>query len=185
MTEDQNAAERRSIARTAALTCFITLTVFGLSGTMLFRLFGITLPAFKIAGGVLLIWTAKDMLQARQSPTKEVAEEREEGCQKSEIGTIPLGLPMLAGPGSLSTVMVLVGQSPSWWHTLPVFTAILVTSLSCYWVLAGAERVRGYLGETGIRVLMRLMGLVLMAVAIQFVISALADLNLVARPVLP
>ena len=107
-------------------------------------------------------------------------EERLEAQEKEEVGVSPLGIPMLAGPGALSTVMVLMGQSAHWWQAIPIYAAIAITAVVSYFTLAGANRVRGYLGETGIRVLGRLMGLVLMAIAVQFVLNGLADVPFVA-----
>jgi multiple antibiotic resistance protein len=179
MTARVNEEKRRRMARQAAWTCFLVLSIFSLAGTLIFKLFGITLPAFKIAGGLVLFLVAVQMLQARRSGTQEVEEERLEGTEKEEIGVTPLGIPMLAGPGAISTVMVLVGQSRDWWQVLPVFAAIGVTALVSYYVLAGANRVRRLLGETGIRILMRLMGLVLAAIAVQFVINGFVDLGII------
>ena len=105
-------------------------------------------------------------------------EERLEAQEKEEVGVSPLGIPMLAGPGALSTVMVLMGQSAHWWQAIPIYAAIAITAVVSYFTLAGANRVRGYLGETGIRVLGRLMGLVLMAIAVQFVLNGLADVQI-------
>ena len=88
---------------------------------------------------------------------------------------------MLAGPGAISTVMVLMGQSRNWWSAIPVFVAIAVTALASYFILASANRVRGLLGEIGIRVLIRLMGLVLVAIAVQFFINGCSDLGVIPR----
>jgi multiple antibiotic resistance protein len=118
------------------------------------------------------------MLQARQSPTKVSPEETEEGATKDDASIIPLGLPMLAGPGAISTVMVLVGESHSVWQHGVIYAAILLTSFVSYLVLAGANRVRRYLGDTGIRIMTRLMGLLLVALAVQFVANGLTDFGL-------
>ncbi len=178
MTADDSEDKRRRMARHAAWTCFLVLSLFSLAGSLIFQLFSITLPAFKIAGGLLLFLVAIDMLQARRSGTQEVTEERLEGTAKEEVGVTPLGIPMLAGPGAISTAMVLMGQYRDWWHAIPVFLAIGITALASYYVLAGANRVRKYLGEIGIRILMRLMGLVLTAIAVQFVLNGFGDLGL-------
>ncbi len=177
MTAEDSEEKRRRAARQAAWTCFVVLTAFSLAGGLIFKLFGITLPAFKIAGGLVLFVVAYDMLQARRSGTQEVTEERLEGAQKDEIGVTPMGVPMLAGPGAMSTVMVLMGQSRNWWHIIPVLSAVAITALASYYTLAGANQVRRYLGETGIRIMMRLMGLVLTAIAVQFVLNGLIDLG--------
>lgn len=179
MTGGAEQGERRRMARRAAWTCFIVLAAFALAGSLIFKVFGITLPAFEIAGGVILLLIGIDMLQARRSHTQETAPEAEEGANKEDAGIIPLGIPMLAGPGAISTVMVLVGEPHEWWQIIPVFAAIAVTSLASYLILAGADRVRRYLGESGIRILMRLMGLLLTAIAVQFIVNGLTGLGLV------
>ena len=181
MTAEDDEPKRRRMARQAAWTCLLVLSLFSLAGSLIFKLLNITLPAFKIGGGIILFLVAFDMLQARRSGTQEVTEERQEGAEKEEIGVTPLGIPMLAGPGAISTVMVLMGQSRNWWQAVPVFAAIGITALVSYYVLAGANRVRRFLGETGIRILMRLMGLVLTALAVQFVLNGMMDLQIISR----
>lgn len=179
MTVGAEQHARRRMARRASITCAIVLSSFALAGSLIFKLFGITLPAFKIAGGVILFLIGIEMLQARRSSTQETPGETQEGVEKEDVGIIPLGIPMLAGPGAISSVMVLMGQTPKWWQAVPVFIAIGITSVSSYIILAGADRVRRYLGETGIRILMRMMGLLLTAIAVQFVINGLGDLGLI------
>src|SRR5436853_1286490 len=181
MTADASPASRRHMAARASWTCFIVLCAFGLMGSWIFRIFGITLPAFEIAGGLILLLIGIDMLQARRSKTQEVAMETREGVEKEDVGITPLGIPMLAGPGAISTVMVLLGPSPRIWQAIPVFVAIAVTSFASYLVLAGAERLRRQLGETGIRILMRLMGLLLTAIAVQFFLNGLQHLGAIPK----
>jgi multiple antibiotic resistance protein len=185
MTAGYDRQRRKQMARRAALTCVVILSVFATVGKYLFRLFGISLPAFKLAGGLLLLMVALDMLQARRSRTRETPEEQSDACATEDVGIIPMGIPMLAGPGSISTVMVLVGQAPTWEHALPVLGGIVITSAICYFVLASADRVEDMLGETGIRVVTRLMGLVLTAIAFQFFVSALVDMHVIAPVPLP
>jgi len=179
ITSDADTEYRRRMARRAAWTCFLVLCSFSLAGTLIFKLFGITLPAFKIAGGVILLLIGMDMLQARRSKTKETPTETQEGVEKEDVGLIPLGVPMLAGPGSISTVMVLASGASAWWYAVPILVAIAITAVSSYWILAAADRVRGYLHETGIGILSRLMGLLLTAIAVQFILNGLADVGLV------
>jgi multiple antibiotic resistance protein len=153
-------------------------------GQLIFRLFGITLPAFEIAGGLILLLIGLDMLQAKRSATQEAMGDTEEASQKEDAGIVPLGIPMLAGPGAISSVMVLVGQAPgAWrWEMGAILGAIALTSLVSYWVLAGAGSVRRVMGETGIRVLVRVMGLLLVALAMQYFVNGLTDLGLIAKP---
>lgn len=179
MTGDTGTIKRRSMARRAALTCAAVLCVFAVAGSFIFRIFGITLPAFKIAGGIILLQIGIDMLQARRSGTNETPGEAAEGAAKDDASIIPLGIPMLAGPGAISTVMVLVGQSHTWWQHATIYASILLTSLLSYIILSAASRVRNFLGETGIRILMRLMGLLLTAIGVQFVLNGLSDIGLI------
>ena len=183
ITEGGDAARRKRMARKGALTCFIVLTSFAVGGQLLFRLFGITLPAFEIAGGLILLLIGLDMLQAKRSATQEASGDTEEAAHKEDAGIVPLGLPMLAGPGAISTVMGLVGPTAGlWrWEMGAILGSIALTSLASYWVLAGAGRVLKVLGETGIRVLVRVMGLLLVALAMQYFVNGLTDLGLIAR----
>ena len=179
MTSDSVGTRRRRMALRAAWTCFTVLAVFSIAGNFIFSLFGITLPAFKIAGGIILGLIGLDMVQARRSPTKETPGDTEESLEKEDVGIIPLGIPMLAGPGSISTVMVLVSQSADWKHKAIIFSTILLTSAISFAVLAAADRVRSFLGDTGIRILTRMMGLLLTAIAVQFILNGLKDLGVV------
>lgn len=181
VTADSTPPERRGVARRSAFTCAIVLCSFALAGSLIFKMFGITLPAFKIAGGIILMGIGLDMLQAKQSGTKATAEEQQEGAEKQDASIIPLGMPMLAGPGAISTVMVLVGESHSVWQHAIIYATILLTSFLSFMILAGADGVRKYLGETGIRILMRLMGLLLVALAVQFIANGLTDFGLLKQ----
>ncbi len=173
MTVRDSPAQRRVLARRGAWTCAITLTLFALGGSMIFTIFGITIGAFKIAGGVLMGLNALDMVQARRSQQRETAVETAEGIQKDDIGILPLGVPMLAGPGAISTVMVLALGAKTLAATVAVYVSIVVTSLLTYFVLSAASLVERRLGQTGMRILTRLMGLVLSAIAVQFILDGI------------
>jgi multiple antibiotic resistance protein len=181
ITAGADAARRRGMARRAALTCFIVLTSFALAGRWIFQLFGIKLPAFEIAGGLILLLIGIDMLGAKRSPTQESGGETEEAAAKDDAGIVPLGIPMLSGPGAISSVMVLVGQADKLWEWCSIIGAIGITAWASYGVLAGADRVRRGLGDTGIRILVRIMGLLLVALAVQFFVNGLTDLGVIAR----
>src|SRR5204862_5432039 len=173
MTERDSPAMRRVLARRGAWTCAITLTLFALGGSLIFKLFGITIGAFKIAGGVLIGLNALDMVQARRSSQRETPAEKAEGTAKEDIGILPLGVPMLAGPGAISTVMVLALGTKTLAATVAVYVSIVVTSLLTYFVLSAASLVERRLGQTGMRILTRLMGLVLLAIAVQFILDGI------------
>jgi MarC family membrane protein len=173
MTERDSPEQRRLLARRGAWTCAITLTLFALGGSIIFTIFGITIGAFKIAGGVLIGLNALDMVQARRSQQRETPVEKAEGIQKEDIGIIPLGVPMLAGPGAISTVMVLALGAKGPPTMAAVYVSIVLTALISYSVLAGASMLERRLGQTGMRILTRLMGLVLSAIAVQFIIDGI------------
>ncbi|HEX9215460.1 MAG TPA: NAAT family transporter [Gemmatimonadales bacterium] len=173
MTERDAPAQRRVLARRGAWTCAITLIAFALGGSLIFKIFGITIGAFKIAGGVLIGLNALDMVQARRSQQRETAVEKAEGIQKEDIGIMPLGLPMLAGPGAISTVMVLALGAKSVAAMAAVYISIVLTALITFLVLSAASMVERRLGQTGMRILTRLMGLVLCAIAAQFIIDGI------------
>ena len=181
ITAGADREKRKRIAGKACLTCFLVLAAFALGGQLLFKMFGITLPAFEIAGGLILMLIGIDMLEARRSPTQESTSETEEAAHKEDAGIVPLGVPMLAGPGAISSVMVMVGQAASHWQVAAILGSIAVTATASYGVLSGAERLQKLLGETGIRILVRIMGLLLVALAMQFFVNGLTVLGVIPR----
>jgi multiple antibiotic resistance protein len=181
ITSGVDSKRRKRMAFKASLTCFIVLTSFALAGQFIFSLFGIKLPAFEIAGGLILLLIGIDMLEAKRSPTQESTDETQEAASKEDAGIVPLGIPMLAGPGAISSVMVLVGQAPSHWQMFAIIGSIGITAFASYGVLNSADRLRRLLGETGIRILVRIMGLLLVALAVQFFVNGLTDLGVITR----
>jgi multiple antibiotic resistance protein len=161
ITAGASPERRKRMAGKACLTCFIVLACFALAGQFIFKMFGITLPAFEIAGGLILMLIGIDMLEAKRSPTQESTNDAEEATHKEDAGIVPLGIPMLAGPGAISSVMVMVGQATSYWQMGAILGSIAITAGASYGVLSGAERLQRVLGETGIRILVRIMGLLL------------------------
>jgi multiple antibiotic resistance protein len=182
ITEGADPARRRRIARKGSLTALIVLSTFAFAGEGIFRLFGITLPAFELAGGIVLLLIGLDMLEAKRSATQEVAGDTVAAAQKEDAGIVPLGVPMLAGPGAITSVMVLVGQAQSKWQMAAILISIAVTALVCYLVLGHSNLVVKVLGDTGIRILVRVMGLLLVALAAQYFVNGLADLGVIAHP---
>jgi multiple antibiotic resistance protein len=182
VTAGADRQRRRRMAWKASVTAWVVLSLFALAGEWIFRLFGITLPAFEIAGGVILLLIGLDMLEAKRSPTQETGGDTEAAASKEDAGIVPLGIPMLAGPGSITSVMVLVGQAQGRWALMGVILgAILVTAVICYLVLGNSDRVARGLGETGIRILVRIMGLLLVALAVQYFVNGMVDLGVIAK----
>jgi len=174
---------RRAMALKASVTAWVALSAFALLGRYLFQMFGITLPAFEIAGGIILLLIGLDMLEAKRSPTQEVSGDAEEAASKEDAGIVPLGIPMLAGPGSITSVMVLVGQAQNSLQIGIILGAIAVTAAVCFFVLGNSDKVATVLGDTGIRILVRIMGLLLVALAVQYFVNGMADLGVLAKPV--
>ena len=181
ITAGVDPTKRKRMAGKASLTCFIVLASFAFAGQFIFKMFGITLPAFEFAGGLILMLIGIDMLEAKRSPTQESSNEAEEASHKEDAGIVPLGIPMLAGPGAISSVMVMVGQAASYWQMGAILGSIAVTAFASYGVLSGAERLQKILGETGIRILVRIMGLLLVALAMQFFVNSLTVLGVIPR----
>lgn len=174
ITADETAEQRRSTALRASVAMALLLVVFAVGGRWIFQAFGITLPAFRIAGGLILWFVAADMLQAERK-TRESSEELAEGQRKEDVALTPLAIPILAGPGAISTVMVLAGEAEDLSHGAVVYGAILLTALVTWMVLLLGERLVVRLGQTGIRVVTRVMGLLLAAVATQFIVTGLQE----------
>jgi multiple antibiotic resistance protein len=177
MTAEDGPEKRRQTAQRAAVAAFLVLTLFALAGALLFRALGITLGAFKVAGGVLLLIMAVDMLRTRPSPARITDLEVEAGVAKEDVAIVPLAMPLLAGPGSIATVVVLMGRARAHqaWRVIPVLSAIAVTCVASYLILAGASRVDRVLGRTGMKILERVAGLLLAAIAIQFIFDGIGD----------
>jgi multiple antibiotic resistance protein len=182
VTEGADAARRRRMAWKASLTALVFLSAFAVAGQYIFKLFGITLPAFEIAGGIILLLIGLDMLEAKRSATQEASGDTAAAASKEDAGIVPLGIPMLAGPGSITSVMVLVGQAQRRWQMLAILGSIAITAAICYLVLGNSDRVARALGDTGIRILVRIMGLLLVALAVQYFVNGMADLGVIAKP---
>ncbi|HXU71959.1 MAG TPA: MarC family protein [Polyangia bacterium] len=182
MTANETPQQKRATAWRAAITCGITLTVFAAAGSLIFRFFGITLGAFKIAGGVLLFLVALDMMQARQSRTRSTPEEEQEGIEKADVAIIPLAIPLLSGPGSIATVMVLMSRHTGFIYEIPVFLSIFLTAVITWLMLRGAEWIERRLSKTFMNVVMRVMGLILAAISVEFVIAGIKDVLPTIRP---
>jgi multiple antibiotic resistance protein len=170
MTANDPPEKCRAMARRACLTATAVLSFFALFGTVVFQVFGVTLSAFRVAGGLLLMLTALDMLRAQHPGTKTSAAETEEGLSQDDIAIVPLAMPLLAGPGAIATVMVLMAQHGAGLEAgVPVLASIFITMGIAYLTLRSAQAIKRVLKQTGIAILERLFGLILAAIAVQFV----------------
>jgi multiple antibiotic resistance protein len=175
MTARDPLNKKISTARRACLVATGVLVVCAALGAFIFNFFGITLPALKIAGGCLLFLVAIDMINARESRSRETPEERQEGTLKEDIAIFPLGIPLLSGPGSIVSVFILVERAKSFAELSYIYLSIAATMGIAYLILCQAPRIARYLGSTGISVMSRLMGIILAAIAVQFILNGLLD----------
>ncbi|NOX53596.1 MAG: NAAT family transporter [Planctomycetes bacterium] len=172
MTEQDDARKRKQMALRASVTAAVVLAVFAAGGRYVLTWFGISLPAFQVAGGIVLAMVALEMVRARR-PTKEGPGEIDEGVEKEDIAITPLAVPMLAGPAAMTTVTVLMNKAATLEQQLAVYFAILVTAVATYGVLRLADGISRLLGRTGIQVLTRIFGLILLAIAVQFLLDGI------------
>jgi multiple antibiotic resistance protein len=171
LTAPYTREHRSATLRRAIITGAAVLIAFALAGTHILQFFGITRQAFQIAGGILFFGVGLDMLQARRSRVKTTEEEESESSHKEDVGIIPLGLPTLAGPGAITTVIALNGQAQTALDELSVYIAIVLVLALCWMTLAAAPALTRRMGQTGMNVMTRLMGLIVMVVGAQFVIN--------------
>ena len=169
--------QRRSIALRAALATMLVLSIFALAGGVIFEAFGISLGAFKIAGGLMLLLMAIDMMRAQPSATKTSPEEQAESRERDDVAIFPMAIPMLAGPGAIASVMVLMSRAA--WHpvrTLAVFVAVTVACAASWLMMRSAANAERLLPKTLLRAFERVMGLLLAAVAVEFIAGGVRDM---------
>jgi multiple antibiotic resistance protein len=177
LTQGYTPEHRRRTVRSAIVTAFLILLVFALLGGTIFQLFGITIDAFRIAGGILFFGIGMDMLQAKRSRVKATEEEEREAATKEEVGVTPLGIPMITGPGAITTVMVLMTQATTVPRLAIVFAAVVLVLGIAWATLAAAPRLVDFFGQTGLNVMTRIMGLLVTVIGVQFIVDG-------ARPIL-
>jgi multiple antibiotic resistance protein len=157
----------------------VLLVAFTLTGEQIFRLVGISLPAFQLAGSVILLLVALDMLRAQRSRVQETREETEAAAAMTDVAITPLAVPLLAGPGAISTALLLKGKADSWEKLVALLGVIVAVSAVSFFILLLAARGARWLGPVGLRVTTRIMGLLLAAIAMQFLLNALRDVGVV------
>ena len=179
MTANDTPQQRIRMARVACIVSAVILLLFATTGKLIFNFFGITIPAFQIAGSIVLLLVALDMLRARRSAVQETTEETDAGAAKEDIAVTPLAVPMLAGPGAITTAVLLHNKAEGN-LTLQVGLCVCIVGvcLASYLILSWSARGAQWLNPIAMRVTNRIMGLLLAAVAIQFMIDGLKAANL-------
>lgn len=181
MTPDDSAASRTQTARLACLVAAAILLLFALGGAFLFSTLGITMAAFQIAGGVLLFAIAFDMVRSPHSDQRLTPEEKQVAREKDDIAITPLAVPLLCGPGAISTVVILQTQAVTLGHKLALYASVPVIYGTAFVILKISSHGAAWLNPIILRVMRRLMGLVFSAVAVQFVLSGIGDAGLFSK----
>lgn len=173
LTESLTSEEyNKVIKKSICVACFILL-LFAIMGKIIFTFYGITVYAFKIAGGILFLRIGINMLEAKVSRTKSTPKESEEASGNDDIALTPIGIPLIAGPGAITSVMILAAQAISFEQKVIFYLNIIVTLLITFMILKLGKKLTKKLGTSGLRVIERIMGMILMVVAIQFIIDGL------------
>jgi multiple antibiotic resistance protein len=176
-TQGYTLAQSRAAARIAALTVLGVLTLFTFLGQHMLAVFGIRLAAFSVAGGLLLLLLALSMVQARVSPQRQTEDEAVEAEEKDAVGVVPLGVPLLAGPGAITHMIVAAGAAKGEvLHHAVLLIPVALVALSVWLSFRAAPTIARRLGRTGIHVVTRLMGLIIAAISIEMIASGLGTL---------
>jgi multiple antibiotic resistance protein len=177
MTPTDTPEQRLRTARLASFTTAVVLLAFAFAGATLFKIFGITMPAFQIAASIILLLIALDMLRVQRSRVQQTREETQAGAEKTDIAITPLAIPMLAGPGAISTTILLQNEAKTFAQHLALYGCILVVSLVTYLVFRLAVRGARWLNPIAMSIAIRVMGLLLAAVAVQFMLNAIKEFH--------
>jgi len=176
LMEGRSRPEKARTARTAGLAVFAVLVVSALSGDLILRLLGTSLAAFQVGGGIVLFLMALSMVNAQMSPQSQTPEEAEEASSRNAVGVVPIAMPLLVGPGSISATIITMQRGEGWLHNVVVIAVIAVICVGVWIVLRLAVPIGQRLGRTGLNILNRIFGLLLAAVAVQIFASGLRGL---------
>lgn len=174
MTPTDTPAQRIKMARLACAVTAGMLITFAWVGNVIFRVLGITLPAFQLAGSIVLLLVALDMLKAQRSRVQETSEETDAGAEKADIAITPLAIPMLAGPGAITTAILLKNQADSIGKQIALFFCILIVAGLSYVIFRLSAHGAKWLSPIALKLTTRIMGLLLAAIAIQFAFDAMS-----------
>ena len=173
MTEDESDSEYQVIIKKGIITAYIILTIFAIMGDLIFKFYGITIYAFMIAGGILFLRNSFDMIDSKISRESSTPLETKEAIQKEDISVTPIGIPLIAGPGAITSIMILSSQTSSYLDKCIVHINILITLIITYIILLLGKKISKKIGTTGIRIIQRIMGLILLVISIQFIINGI------------
>jgi multiple antibiotic resistance protein len=176
MTASQSVTQCHNIARIAAITVGCTLLISALLGERVLEVFGISLASFKVGGAILILLNAISMMQAIPARDKQTPEEAREAEDKASIAVVPLGIPLLAGPGAMSTIIIYASEGKVIWHILMVAIVAVGVGLVTWWALRIATRIGGRMSTTTVNIATRIMGLLLAALAVEIFAGGIVEL---------
>jgi multiple antibiotic resistance protein len=176
LTDGLSEAEKARVATAATVTVAIALTVAAIAGQAILAVLDTSLAAFQVGGGIVLMMLAFAMLKGEASSVRHGPEEAAPAVTTASIGVIPLGLPLLAGPGSISAVIIEMNRSTGLAHAIMIIGCILIVCAANWLILRLSEPIGNRLGQTGLDIMTRLFGLILTAVAVQFIATGLRAL---------
>ncbi|RAA18511.1 MarC family protein [Ralstonia pseudosolanacearum] len=176
LTESQTDEEKRRTIKTASVSVALVIGISALLGEQIIGFFGFSVGLLQVGGGIIMIMIALNMLNAQTSRTKATPEEEDEAGVRASIAVVPLAIPLLTGPGSISTVIVYAGKTQHWYELLFLAGVGVLIALVVWIVLRAAEPIARVIGRTGINVGTRLMGLILAALAVEFIVDGLKTL---------
>ena len=173
MTEKYDSETRSKIARKGIITGSVILIVFTLLGSIIFQFYGITVEAFQIMGGVIFFRSGMRMLDAKVGRSRTTESEREEFKDTDEIAISPIGVPLITGPGAITGVVILSGKAPTNFSVLVLLFSVIISMFIFYFILKAGNYIGQKIGIAGMRVIERMMGLILMVIAVQFIINGI------------
>lgn len=176
LTASQSVAERKRTIRVASFAVSVVIIVSGFLGEWLIRFFGISIASFQVGGGVLIMMVALSMLNAQAGDAKQTAEEQLEAELKANIAVVPLTIPLLTGPGAMSTVIIYAQKMTHWYQYAYLVVGAVGIAVVTWAALNLADPIARILGKTGINIATRLMGLLLAAIAVEFMVDGLTEL---------
>lgn len=178
MTASLSKTRRKQTAKKATIVAFLTVIAFAFSGQILFNFFGISVNSFRVVGGIIFFMMGWDMLQARLGNFKHTDDEDQLDAYVEDISITPLAIPMICGPGAITNAIILMEEANDYQQKIVLVSVIALVLFITYLVLVGASKITEKLGSTGNKVMMRLMGLIVMVIAVEFFFSGLKPILL-------
>ena len=173
ITENYNRKERDIIAIKAVIFSFFILILFSFIGEFIFSFYNITVDGFRIAGGILLLKISLDMLESKRSRTRTTPVEQKEAEQKDEIAYTPLGIPLIAGPGAIASIMILSSETNSYIDSITLLISLSLVLFMTFFIFKISKMLSKNFGKSGLRIMQRIMGLILMTISIEFILKGI------------